>query len=105
MIAVQILNELIYTLSNASPKLIDCLTKTKVLLYQIGRKDLVDWVNNEISGYQDGAELPSYRNVHAQVKVNVIAREDDTRIRRTLAMTPDISFYQYETSFKLTKAS
>jgi len=71
LIAVQILNELIYTLSNASPKLIDCLTKTKVLLYQIGRKDLVDWVNNEINGYQDGAELPSYRNVHAQVKGNV----------------------------------
>ena len=71
MIAVQILNDLIYTLSNASPKLIDCLTKTKVLLYQIGRKDLVGWVNNEINGYQDEAELPSYRNVNAQVKGNV----------------------------------
>lgn len=71
MIVVQILNDLIFTLSDASPKLIDCLTKTKVLLYQIGRKDLVDWVNNEINGYQDGAELPSYRYVSAQVKGNV----------------------------------
>ena len=69
--SVQILNELISTLSDASPKLIDCLTKTKVLLYQIGRKDLVDWVNNEINGYKDSAELPSYRYVHAQVKGNV----------------------------------
>ena len=45
------LNELIQTLSEANPKLIDCLTKTKVLLYKIGRKDLVDWVSNEINGY------------------------------------------------------
>lgn len=71
MIVVQILNDLIFTLSDASPKLIDCLTKTKVLLYQIGRKDLVGWVNSEINGYQDGAELPSYRYVNAQVKGNV----------------------------------
>lgn len=68
---MQILNDLIFTLSDASPKLIDCLTKTKVLLYQIGRKDLVGWVNNEINGYQDDAELPSYRYVNAQVKGNV----------------------------------
>lgn len=71
MIVVQILNDLIFTLSDASPKLIDCLNKTKVLLYQIGRKDLVGWVNNEINGYQDDAELPSYRYVNAQVKGNV----------------------------------
>jgi restriction system protein len=27
----------------------------------------------------------------------------DTGIRRALAMTPDIAFYRYEVSFKLTK--
>ena len=35
----------------------------------------------------------------------IIALDDDTRIRRALAMTPDISFYRYEVSFKLTKAN
>lgn len=68
---MQILNELIQTLSEANPKLIDCLAKTKVLLYQIGRKDLVDWVSSEINGYGEAVELPSYRLVHAQVKGNV----------------------------------
>lgn len=68
---MQLLNELILTLSNANPKLIDCLTKTKVLLFEIGRKDLVDWVSNETNGYAQDAELPPYRLVHAQVKGNV----------------------------------
>ena len=35
----------------------------------------------------------------------IIALEDDTRIRRALAMTPDISFYRYEVSFKLIKTN
>jgi hypothetical protein len=39
------------------------------------------------------------------VKSVIIALDDDTRIRRALAMTPDISFYRYEVSFKLTKAN
>jgi hypothetical protein len=68
---LKILNEIIHTLSAANPKLIDCLTKTKVLLFQIGRKDLVEWVNNEINGYGETCELPIYRVVHAQVKGNV----------------------------------
>jgi restriction system protein len=34
----------------------------------------------------------------------VIAHEDDQRIRRALMMTPNISFYRYQVSFKLAKA-
>ena len=37
------------------------------------------------------------------VKGVIIALDDDTRIRRALAMTSDIAFYRYEVSFKLTK--
>lgn len=33
----------------------------------------------------------------------IIAHEDDARIRRALALTPNISFYRYQVSFKLTK--
>jgi restriction system protein len=33
----------------------------------------------------------------------IIAHEDDTRIRRALAMTPNICFYRYQVSFKLVK--
>jgi restriction system protein len=34
----------------------------------------------------------------------IIALEDDQRIRRALAMTPNIQFYRYQISFKLVKA-
>jgi restriction system protein len=34
----------------------------------------------------------------------IIAHEDDQRIRRALSMTPNISFYRYQVSFKLMKA-
>ena len=34
----------------------------------------------------------------------IIAHEDDQRIRRALAMTPNIVFYRYQVSFKLVKA-
>ena len=39
------------------------------------------------------------------VKGVIIAIDDDIKIRRALAMTPDIAFYRYEISFKLTKAN
>jgi restriction system protein len=34
----------------------------------------------------------------------VIALEDDQRLRRALMMTPNISFYRYQVSFKLMKS-
>lgn len=34
----------------------------------------------------------------------IIAHEDDQRIRRALTMTPSITFYRYQVSFKLVKA-
>lgn len=33
----------------------------------------------------------------------IIAHDDDTRIRRALAMTPNICFYRYQVSFRLVK--
>lgn len=38
------------------------------------------------------------------VKGVIIALEDDQRIRRALSITPNISFYRYQVSFKLVKA-
>jgi restriction system protein len=34
----------------------------------------------------------------------IIALEDDLRIRRALAVAPNITFYKYQVSFKLFKA-
>jgi hypothetical protein len=68
---MKLLSDLIAELSNPQPSLIDALVKTKVLLHRLGRKDLADWVNNEINGYADDATLPKYRMVPAQVKGNL----------------------------------
>jgi restriction system protein len=38
------------------------------------------------------------------VKGVIIALEDDNRIRRALAVAPNIEFYRYQVSFKLFKA-
>ena len=42
---------------------------------------------------------------HQSVKGLVIALEDDQRLRRALAMVPDIDFFRYEVSFRLVKSS
>ncbi len=39
------------------------------------------------------------------VKGVIIALDDDTKIRRALAITSDISFYRYEVSFKFIRSN
>ena len=68
---MKLLSDLIAELSSSQPSLIDALVKTKVLLYRLGRKDLIEWVNNEINGYSDEAQLPEYRVIPAIVKGNI----------------------------------
>jgi hypothetical protein len=68
---MKLLADLITELSSPQPSLIDALVKAKVLLHKLGRKDLAEWVNNEINGYPDDSPLPPYRVIPAQVKGNV----------------------------------
>ena len=63
--AMTLLDEIVDLLSS-SGSLETVLLKTKVLLHQIGHKELVPWVNNEVNGYPDDADLPPYRTVSAQ---------------------------------------
>ncbi len=51
-------------------------------------------------GYAQEALAESDQAVHGVI----IALDDDQRIRRALAMTPNIVFYRYQISFKLVKA-
>jgi hypothetical protein len=67
---LHLLTEIIEALSSQTGSLTDALLKTKVLLHKIGHQDLVDWVNNELNGYPDDANLPEYRILPAQVLVN-----------------------------------
>lgn len=67
---MNLINEIIEILSSENPNLTNALIKTKVLLYKIGQKELIGWVNNELTGYQSGNEVPPYRILPSQVLVN-----------------------------------
>lgn len=68
---MKLIDEIVGILSSEDGKLTDALIKTKVLLHQIGHKELAEWVNNELNGYEPDAELPSYRLLGAHVRANV----------------------------------
>jgi hypothetical protein len=65
---MKLLNELIDSLSSEKGNLTDALMKTKVLLHRLGRKELAEWVNLELTGYPEDTPIPSYRVMNAMVK-------------------------------------
>lgn len=72
IISMKLLDELVTMLSDEKSSLPGALLKTKVLLHQIGQKELVEWVNNELNGYSDDDELPEYRIIHTKVVGTVV---------------------------------
>jgi hypothetical protein len=66
-----LLNEIIDLLSDERSSLTAALLKTKVLLHQMGKKELADWINHELNGYPGKAMLPEYRKLPALVMGNV----------------------------------
>lgn len=67
---MKLIGEIIEILSSDTGKLSDALIKTKVLLHKIGHKELVPWVNNELTGYPNRDSVPEYRVLPAEVLVN-----------------------------------
>jgi len=78
--------------------------KTQLLVVELKKGRASDAVVGQVLRYM-GYVKQELAEPNQSVKGVIIALDDDTRIRRALAMTPDISFYRYEVSFKLTKAS
>jgi hypothetical protein len=68
---MKLLDELVASLSAEKPSLTDALMKTKVLLHQLGQKELVGWVNFELNSYPEDAAVPEYRILIVEVKGNV----------------------------------
>lgn len=64
---MDLFNEIVALLSSDSGSLTDALLKTKVLLHKIGHKELVSWVDDELSGYGRDKELPPYRKLRGRV--------------------------------------
>lgn len=68
---MKLVEEIIELLSSTNGSLTDALLKTKVLLSSLGEEELNAWVNNELNGYSEDQELPSYRIVPAAVLANL----------------------------------
>lgn len=62
-----LLDEIIATLSDENASLTSALLKTKVLLHSIGKKELANWVTNELKGYPDEESIPEYRRIGTDV--------------------------------------
>jgi hypothetical protein len=60
-------DDIISLLSDEKSSLSEVLLKTKVFLYQIGKKELAEWINHELNGYPDAISLPSYRVIEARI--------------------------------------
>lgn len=68
---MKLIEEIIDLLSSSGGNLTDALIKTKIVLYKIGQKELIDWVNSELNGYPNEDEIPPYRILPAQVLANM----------------------------------
>jgi hypothetical protein len=66
-----LIDDIIDILGNTKANLTEALLKTKILLHQISKKELTEWVNHELDGYPDGSDVPEYRIVHTRVLANV----------------------------------
>lgn len=63
---MKIIDELIDELTDKNNLLTDILIKTKVLAFKLKNKELTDWINSELNGYEN-TPLPAYRIMTCQV--------------------------------------
>ncbi len=77
--------------------------KTELLVVELKKGRASDIVVGQIQRYM-GYVLEELAEKGQSVKGVIIALEDDLRIRRALAVAPNIEFYRYQVSFKLFKA-
>ncbi|MCC6318436.1 MAG: DUF91 domain-containing protein [Gemmatimonadaceae bacterium] len=76
--------------------------RTRLLVVELKKGRASDVVVGQTLRYM-GFVQEQLAEVGQQVLGAVIALEDDQRLRRALSMTPTISFYRYQVSFKLVK--
>jgi restriction system protein len=77
--------------------------KKELLIVELKKGRASDNVVGQIQRYM-GFTLEELAENGQTVKGVIIALEDDNRIRRALAVAPNIEFYRYQISFKLFKA-
>lgn len=76
--------------------------KTELLVIELKKGRASDAVVGQTLRYM-GFAVQELAEPNQKVKGPIIALDDDQRIRRALAVTPNIEFYRYQISFKLIK--
>lgn len=69
---MKLATEIIDILSSETPSIANALFKTKVLLHKLGEKELIQWVNSELNGYESNDDVPEYRIVPSRVMANLM---------------------------------
>lgn len=77
--------------------------KTELLVVELKKGRASDAVVGQVLRYM-GYVAEELAEPGQSVRGAIIALEDDQRIRRALAVAPNVSFYRYQVSFKLLKA-
>lgn len=67
---MNLLQDIIDGCVNHSLSLDETLMKCKILAYRLKNTELVNWVNNEINGYETKDNFPSYRIIQVHSKGN-----------------------------------
>jgi len=63
---MKLLNEIRDEITNSNSDLSSTLRKAKILAASLKNKQFRLWLNNELSGYKEGSELPDYRIIFTQ---------------------------------------
>ncbi len=77
--------------------------KKELLVMELKKGRATDAVVGQVLRYM-GYVLQELAEEGQTVKGIIIALEDDQRLRRAMAATPNIAFYRYQVSFRLQKA-
>ncbi|WP_318833488.1 AbiTii domain-containing protein [Burkholderia cepacia] len=89
---MQPLEDIIVLLSDKDGSLTDALLKTKVLMHRLGHKELVGWVNDELSGYEKDRQVPDYRVIQTRIYgnlANIAWRHPRTQLP-TVHLSPEL---------------
>jgi len=77
--------------------------KKELLVVELKKGRASDAVVGQVLRYM-GYAKEQLADKDQKVKGVIIAHDDDPKLRRALVVTPDVSFYRYQVSFKLVKA-
>lgn len=82
-----ILDDIIDASTDSSVTTADLLRKVQVVAHRLGATEVVAWAKSELAGYDDDADLPSYRIMNTPV-MGVFTGPYHSEIRQQLTVPP-----------------